>query len=137
LAKAHQLPVVIHLRDSFHETYSIVKEEQDGNLKGIFHCFTGNEEEAQKITDLGFTLGIGGVLTFKNSNLPEVLKNVSLKNLVIETDAPYLTPVPKRGKRNESAYLVYVAQAVAKIYDISVSEVAEITTENARSLFGI
>lgn len=137
LAKAHQLPVVIHLRDSFHEIYSIVKEEQDGNLKGIFHCFTGNEEEAQKITDLGFSLGIGGVLTFKNSNLPEVLKNVSLKNLVIETDAPYLTPVPKRGKRNESAYLVYVAQAVAKIYDISVSEVAEITTENARSLFGI
>ena len=137
LAKSHQLPIVIHLRDSFEETYSIVKEEQDGNLKGIFHCFTGNEEEAQKITDLGFTLGIGGVVTFKNSTLSDVLKNVSLKNLVIETDAPYLTPMPKRGKRNESAYLAYVAQAVAKVYDISVNEVAEITTENARNLFGI
>jgi TatD DNase family protein len=116
---------------------SIVKEEQDGNLKGIFHCFTGNEEEALKIIDLGFMLGIGGVVTFKNSNLPAILKNVPLKNVVIETDAPYLSPIPKRGKRNESAYLVYVAQTLAKIYDISVNDVAEITTENARSLFGI
>lgn len=137
LAKSYQLPIVIHHRDSFDETYSIIQEEQDGNLRGIFHCFTGNEEEAQKITDLGFMLGIGGVVTFKNSNLPEVLKIVPLKNLVIETDAPYLTPMPKRGKRNESAYLVYVAQTVAKIYDISVNQVAEITTDNARNLFGI
>lgn len=137
LAKSYQLPIVIHERESFDEIISIVKEEQDGNLRGIFHCFTGSEEEAVKITDLGFMLGIGGVATFKNSNLTDVLKTVSLKNLVIETDAPYLTPAPKRGKRNESAYLVYVAQAVAKIYDISVNDIAEITTENARSLFGI
>lgn len=137
LAKANQLPVVIHVRDSFEETYEIVKQEQDGNLKGIFHCFSGNETEATKIIDLGFMLGIGGVVTFNNSNLGDVLKNVPLQHLVLETDAPYLTPVPKRGKRNESAYLVYVAQTLAKIYDMPVNEIAEITSENARNLFNI
>lgn len=137
LAKLNQLPVIIHVRDSFDEIYPIVKEEQDGNLKGIFHCFTGTETEGRKIIDLGFLLGIGGVVTFNNSSLPEVIKNIPVQNLVIETDAPYLTPVPKRGKRNESAYLAYVAQAVAKIYDVSVNEVAEITSDNARDLFKI
>ncbi|HZH73610.1 MAG TPA: TatD family hydrolase [Mariniphaga sp.] len=137
LAKANQLPVVIHVRDSFEETYNIVKEEQDGSLKGIFHCFSGNETEAARIIDLGFMLGIGGVVTFNNSSLDEVLKNVPLRHLVLETDAPYLTPVPKRGKRNESAYLVYVAQALSKIYDLPVNEIAEITSENARKLFNI
>jgi TatD DNase family protein len=137
LAKRYQLPVVIHVRDSFNEVYSILKEEQDEKLKGIFHCFTGSLEEAQKITELGFFIGIGGVVTFNNGNLPEVLVNIPVTKLVIETDSPYLTPAPKRGKRNESAYLVYVAQAVAKIYDISVKEVAEITSENARNLFSI
>lgn len=137
LAKSHKLPVVIHVRESFNEVYSIIKEEQDGTLNGVFHCFTGNETEARQIIDLGFLLGIGGVVTFKTSNLSEVLKPFTVQNLVLETDAPYLTPVPKRGKRNESAYLVYVAQAVAKIFDVSVSEVAQITSENARNLFGI
>jgi len=137
LAKSHHLPVVIHVRDSFEEVYAIVKELQDGNLKGIFHCFSGNETEAKKVIDLGFFLGIGGVITFANSNLAEVVKNVPVHNLVLETDAPYLTPVPKRGKRNESAYLIYVAQALAKIYNVSVSEVADITSDNARNLFGI
>jgi TatD DNase family protein len=137
LAKSNQLPVVIHVRDSFEEVYAIVKELQDGNLKGIFHCFSGNETEAKKVIDLGFFLGIGGVITFANSNLAEVVKGIPVQNLVLETDAPYLTPVPKRGKRNESAYLIYVAQALAKIYDVSVSEVADITSENARNLFGI
>ncbi len=137
LAKTNHLPVVIHVRDSFDEIYSVVKEEQDGNLKGIFHCFTGNESEARKIIDLGFLLGIGGVITFTNSNLGEAIKNIAVQNLVLETDAPYLTPVPKRGKRNESAYLVYVAQALAKIYDRPVNEIAEITSENARNLFKI
>jgi TatD DNase family protein len=137
LAKSYRLPIIIHVRDSFDEVFSIVKEEQDGNLKGIFHCFTGTEEEAKKIIDQGFLLGIGGVVTFKNSDLASVIQNVSLQNIVIETDAPYLTPVPKRGKRNESAYLVYVAQTLAKVFDTSVNEVAEITSENARSLFGI
>lgn|SRR5690606_19727556 len=137
LAKSNQLPVVIHVRESFEETFAIVKEEQDGNLKGIFHCFSGNEDEAQKVVDLGFLLGIGGVVTFNNSNLKDALKNIPVHNLVLETDSPYLTPVPKRGKRNESAYLVYVAQTIAKIYDLSVNEIAEITSENARRLFRI
>ncbi len=137
LAKSNQFPVVIHVRDSFDEVYAIIKEEQDGKLNGIFHCFTGTQTEAEKIVDLGFLLGIGGVVTFNNSNLSDVIKSIPLQNLVLETDAPYLTPVPKRGKRNESAYLVYVAQAVARIYDVSVNEIAEITSENARNLFRI
>jgi TatD DNase family protein len=114
-----------------------VKEEQDGRLKGIFHCFSGNAEEARKIIDLGFLLGIGGVVTFKNSTLNEVIPNFDLSNMVLETDSPYLAPVPKRGRRNESAYLVYVAQKVAEIYNVPVEKVAEITTLNARNLFGI
>lgn len=137
LAKSRQLPVVIHVRDSFNEVFSVIKEEQDGNLKGIFHCFSGTETEAKQVIEQGFLLGIGGVITFKNNDLKNVVGKVAIENLVIETDAPYLTPAPKRGKRNESAYLVYVAQALAKIYDISVNEVAEITSENARKLFGI
>lgn len=137
LAKNYQLPIVIHVRNSFEETFKIVTEEQNGTLKGIFHCFSGDEIEAQKIIDKGFLLGIGGVLTFKNSNLDEVLKSVDLKNLVLETDSPYLSPVPKRGKRNESSYLVYVAQKIAEIYNLPVAKVAEITTANARKLFGI
>ncbi len=137
LAKSNNLPIVIHVRNSFEEVHTIVKEEQDGNLKGIFHCFNGSIEEAQKVTDVGFYMGIGGVVTFKNSKLDEVIKSVAAKNLVLETDSPYLAPVPKRGRRNESAYLAFVAQKVAEIYDISVEEVAEITSANARQLFGI
>jgi len=137
LAKAMKLPVVIHLRNSFKEVYQIVKEEQDGNLKGVFHCFTGSEKEAQKVVDLGFLIGIGGVVTFKNSNLDEQIKNIGLEEIILETDAPYLAPVPKRGRRNETSYLVYVAQKLADIYDVTVEQVAEITTRNARSLFGI
>lgn len=137
LAKSKQLPIVVHVRNSFEEVYEIVKEEQDGSLKGIFHCFSGDVVEAQKIIALGFLLGIGGVLTFKNSNLDEVIKKIDLKHLVLETDAPYLAPVPKRGRRNESSYLVYIAQRLAEIYSIPVEEVAEITTINARNLFGI
>jgi TatD DNase family protein len=137
LAKSKKLPVVIHLRNSFKEVFKIVEEEQDGNLKGIFHCFSGKSEEAKKITDLGFLLGIGGVITFKQSSLVKVIENTDIKNLVLETDAPYLAPVPKRGRRNESSYLVYVAQKVAEIYNIPVDKVAEITTSNARNLFGI
>jgi TatD DNase family protein len=137
LAKENQLPVVIHVRDSFEETFEIVKEEQDGSLRGVFHCFSGGEVEAQNIVDLGFLLGIGGVVTFKNSSLDKVIKSVDLNKLVLETDSPYLTPVPKRGKRNESAYLVYVAQKIAEIYNVPLANVAEITTTNARELFEI
>ncbi|MCY1721448.1 TatD family hydrolase [Prolixibacteraceae bacterium Z1-6] len=137
LAKKYALPVVIHVRNSFEETYQIVQEEQDGSLKGVFHCFTGSEDEAKKIVDLGFLLGIGGVVTFKNSKLDEVLQQTDINNLVLETDAPYLSPVPKRGKRNESSYLMFTALKVAEIYNVPVRRVAEITTSNARNLFGI
>jgi TatD DNase family protein len=137
LAKAYNLPVVIHLRNSFDEVYTIVKEEQDGNLNGIFHCFTGDREEAEKVIDLGFFLGIGGVVTFKNSLLSQVIKSVDVENLVLETDSPYLAPVPKRGRRNESSFIVFVAQKVAEVYGVSVEQIAEITTANARNLFGI
>lgn len=137
LAKSRNLPIVIHVRESFNEVYEIVRKEQDGRLKGIFHCFSGDETEAQKITDLGFLLGIGGVITYKNSNLKMVLAKTDIQNIVLESDAPYLSPEPKRGKRNESSYIVYTAQKVAEIYQLPIKEVAEITTSNARKLFGI
>jgi len=137
IAKTKKLPIVIHLRNSFDEVYQIVKEEQDGTLKGIFHCFTGDETEARKIIDLGFLLGIGGVVTFKNSNLGEVIKTVDIKNIVLETDAPYLAPVPKRGQRNESSYLVFIAQKLAELYNLPVEKIVQTTTANARELFQI
>lgn len=137
LAKSKNLPVVIHVRNSFDETFQVVKEEQDGTLRGVFHCFTGSKSEAQKIIDLGFYLGIGGVLTFKNSDLDQIIPDIDLSNLILETDSPYLAPVPKRGKRNESAYLLYVAQTLANIYKIPFEQVSEITTANARRLFEI
>jgi TatD DNase family protein len=137
LAKSKKFPIVIHVRESFNEVYEIVKAEQDGTVTGIFHCFSGDETEARKIIDLGFLLGIGGVITYKNSNLRSVLEKIDLKNIVLESDAPYLSPEPKRGKRNESSYLVYTAQKVADVYDLPIKELAEITTSNARKLFGI
>jgi TatD DNase family protein len=137
LAKSRNLPIVIHVRESFNEVHEIVKDEQDGSLKGIFHCFSGDETEAHKIIDLGFFMGIGGVITYKNSNLSQFLPKIDVRNLVIETDAPYLAPDPKRGRRNESSYLVYVAQKLAEIYQIPFKEIAEITTANARNLFEI
>ncbi len=137
MARSMQLPVVIHVRNSFNEVYSILNEEQNGNLKGVFHCFSGSETEAQKIIDVGFYMGIGGVVTFKNSNLPEILKKVDIKHLLLETDAPYLAPMPRRGRRNESAYLLPIAEKVAGIYETTTKEVEQITTANARKLFGI
>jgi len=137
MARSCKLPVVIHVRESFQEVCSILEEEQDGSLTGIFHCFSGNGSNAAKIVDLGFYLGIGGVVTYKNSHLPETLKHVDVKNLVLETDAPWLSPVPRRGKRNESSFLIYTAQKVAEIYGLSSEEVAAVTTRNARELFHI
>jgi len=137
LAKQLALPVVIHVRDSFDEVYKIIAGEQDGNLTGIFHCFTGTIGQAEKVIGAGFKLGIGGVVTFKNSNLREVLAQVDVKHLVLETDSPYLAPAPFRGKRNESSYLLNIAREVAGIYQLPLSEVAEITTENVVNLFGI
>lgn len=137
LAKKNNLPIVIHVRNSFKEVYEIVNEEQDGSLNGVFHCFSGTKKEARKVVDLGFMLGIGGVLTFKNSDLRDVLKKIDLNHLLLETDSPYLAPVPKRGKRNESSFLVYVAQTLAEIYRLPVKDIADITTTNARNLFKI
>ncbi len=137
LAKTRNLPIVIHVRESFNEVYEIVKAEQDGTLKGIFHCFSGDGAEANKIIDLGFLLGIGGVITYKNSNLSQVLSHIELDKLVLETDSPYLAPQPKRGMRNESANLVYIAQKLGEVYQLPIREIAEITTANARKLFEI
>lgn len=136
-AKERKLPIVIHCREAFQKIYDILKEEKDENLRGVFHCFTGSLEQAKLITDLGFYLGIGGVLTYKNAGLPEVIKHVDMKHIVLETDSPYLPPVPHRGKPNESSYLIYVAEKLAEIKEISLKEVADITTENSKILFGI
>jgi TatD DNase family protein len=134
-AKHFDLPIVIHSRDSIEQTISVVREHQNGNLRGIFHCFNEAEEQANEIVSLGFYIGIGGTLTYKNSKLPDALRNISMENIVLETDSPYLPPVPFRGKRNESSYLVYVAEKMAEIKGISPEEVASITTANALKIF--
>jgi len=135
LAKKYQLPIVVHMRDSFDETYSLIKTHSSPELSGVFHCFTGNLEQAQKIIEMNFMLGIGGVVTFKNSGLDEVVKEIDLEHIVLETDSPFLAPVPFRGKRNESAYIKLIAKKIADIKNITVEEVAEITTHNANKLF--
>lgn len=132
----YDLPIVIHSRESMHESIRLIKEHQTGNLKGIFHCFAGSVESAEEIIGLGFYLGIGGVLTYKKSFLPEVLKKIDLEFIVLETDAPYLAPVPFRGKRNESSYLIHIAQKLAEIKGLSVEEIASVTTANAQKIFG-
>jgi len=134
-AKALDLPIVIHSRESTGEVIAILQEEKDDKLFGIFHCFGGNVEEAKAIIDLGFYLGIGGVLTFKKSGLEDTLQHVDLSHLVLETDSPYLAPTPYRGKRNESSYLKLVAQKLAAVKGITLEEVAEITSNNATKVF--
>jgi len=136
-AKKYNLPVSIHTRDSFDMTYQIVKEESNGDLRGIFHCFTGTETEAKKIMDVGFKMGIGGIVTFKNSGLADVVKDIPEEFLVLETDAPFLTPAPFRGKRNQSAYLKYIAEKLAEIKSRSIDEMATITSRNAMDIFSI
>jgi TatD DNase family protein len=131
----YNLPIVIHSRQSIDQTISVVAEHQKGNLRGIFHCFNEDEISAEKIIELGFHIGIGGTVTYKNSKLPVVLKNISLDKMVLETDAPYLPPVPFRGKRNESSYLIYIAEKLAEIKGVSVEEVADQTTKNALNIF--
>lgn len=130
------IPFVIHSRDSLDMTIDIVGAEQDGNLKGIFHCFGGTVEQARKIIDLGFYMGIGGVLTFKKSGLDMTLKTIDLDYLVLETDAPYLSPTPFRGKRNESAYIRQIADKLASVKEIPLEKVAGVTTANALEIFG-
>ena len=136
-AKNLNLPIVIHCRDAFEEVYAVLLKHRDEKLRGIFHCFTGTLEQAHKIIELGFYLGIGGVVTYKNAGLDAVVAQIPLENLVLETDSPYLPPVPFRGKPNESSYLVHIAQKVADLHQISIEELARITTENSTKIFGI
>ncbi len=134
-AKQYKLPIVLHTRESFEETYALVAAAQDGTLTGVFHCFSGTPEQAQRIIKLKFYMGIGGVSTFKNGGLDTLLPDIALDHILLETDCPYLAPVPHRGKRNEPAYLPLIAQRVAAIKQSTLEEVAEATTRNTRSLF--
>lgn len=134
-AKEFNLPIAIHTRESFNDAVKLLQPLQDGNLRGVFHCFTSTYEDARQVIDLGFYMGIGGVVTFKNSGLAQVVECIDLKSLVLETDAPYLPPTPHRGKRNESAYIRLVAEKVALIKNLSLEEVAAETSSNARTLF--
>jgi TatD DNase family protein len=137
-AKKYNLPIVIHARDSFDEIFDVLDRHNDEKLRGVFHCFTGNENQAKKVLSYGgFLLGIGGVVTFKKSGLDEVLKNISLENIILETDSPYLAPTPHRGKRNESAYVPIIAEKLSSIFGISEHDIAKITTENALKLFNL
>ncbi|QKG52027.1 TatD family hydrolase [Hymenobacter sp. BRD67] len=135
LAKQYDLPIVLHTRDAFEEAFALVAEAQDGSLRGVFHCFSGSLEEAERVIGLGFKMGIGGVATFKNGGLDKVLPHVEVAHLVLETDCPYLAPVPYRGKRNEPAYLPLVLHRVAALLGQSPEAVAEATTRNAQELF--
>jgi len=138
LAKKYKLPIAIHVRESFAEAIELIEKLNDENLRGVFHCFTGNIDDAQRVINLGgFYLGIGGVLTFKNSGLDKTISEVDLQHLILETDAPYLAPTPFRGKRNESKYIINIAEKLADVQKINIKEVAEITTENAKKLFGL
>ena len=138
LAKKYQLPIVIHVRDSFNEAIEIVEKLNNENLSGVFHCFTGNIQEAERIINLqNFYLGIGGVVTFKNGGINKIINHISLDNIILETDSPYLTPTPFRGKRNESKYLVNIAQKMSEIYEIDINEIANKTSSNAINLFKI
>ncbi len=137
LAKKYHLPINIHCREAFEETFEVLEANKGADLSGIFHCFTGNKEQALKAIDCGMKLGIGGVITFKNGKIDQFLKEIPLEHIVLETDAPYLAPVPYRGKRNESSYVVNVAEKLATIYNISLDEIAKITTQNSKAVFGI
>jgi TatD DNase family protein len=134
-AKQYQLPIVIHCRESIDQTIELVEKLRDDKLTGIFHCFSGNVEQAKRIVSMGFLLGIGGVATFKNGGLDKVLPDIDLKHLVLETDSPYLAPVPHRGKRNEPAYIPLIVKRIAEIKNTSVEEVRKHTTQNALVLF--
>jgi TatD DNase family protein len=135
-AKQLELPIVIHAREAFDEIFAIVDELNDERLSGVFHCFTGTVAQAQKIKKYGgFKIGIGGVLTYKKAGLDEVLKEIDVSEMILETDSPYLPPTPHRGKRNESAYLLHIAEKLADVKQISLKEIADKTTSNARELF--
>ena len=136
-AKQYKLPIVIHCREAFDEIFEILEEEKSPELFGIFHCFSGTYEQALQAITYNMLLGIGGVVTFKNGKIDQFLDRIDLQHIVLETDSPYLAPIPFRGKRNESSYVVNVAAKLAAIYNLSVSEIAQITTENSKRVFGI
>ena len=137
-AKEFSLPIVIHARDSYREIFDVLDEMNDKNLKGIFHCFSSNVKDANHILSYGgFKLGIGGVVTFKNAGLDKTLANISMDNLVLETDSPYLTPAPYRGKRNKSSYIPLIAKKLSEIYNVHITEIAKITTKNAEEIFNL
>ncbi|RKS99648.1 TatD family hydrolase [Flavobacterium sp. 123] len=137
LAKQYKLPIVIHCREAFDEIFEILEEEKSEDLFGIFHCFSGTYEQALQAISYNMKLGIGGVVTFKNGKIDQFLNQIDLKHIVLETDSPYLAPIPFRGKRNESSYLINVAAKLAQIYNLSEEEIASITTENSKVIFGI
>lgn len=137
LAKKHKLAINIHCREAFDEVFEVLESEKSPELFGIFHCFTGDFEQAKHAIDLGMKLGIGGVATFKNGKIDQFLNEIDLKHIVLETDSPYLAPVPFRGKRNESSYTKLVAEKLAQIYNLPIEEIARITTENSKQVFGI
>ena len=136
IAMKRDLPIIIHTRSSMDDCIKIIEDVGQGNVKGIFHCFGGDERQAKKIIEMGFMLGIGGVVTYKNAGLAKLIENIPLESLVLETDAPYLTPVPFRGKRNETSYIKYVAEKIAEIKGIDFKEVEAVTTANAKKIFG-
>ena len=135
LAIKHDLPIVIHCREAFDEIFEILEKENCPKLRGVFHCFTGTLEQANRAIDLGFVLGIGGVVTFKNGGIDKFLSQIDLKHIVVETDSPYLAPVPFRGKRNESSYIIYVIDKLSEIYGLPIKEIASVTTKNAEKVF--
>ncbi len=137
LAKKNKLGINIHCRDAFDETFEVLESEKAADLFGIFHCFTGDLAQAQRAISLGLKLGIGGVATFKNGKIDQFLNEIDLQHIVLETDSPYLAPAPHRGKRNESSYTVLVAQKLSEIYQLPIEEIARITTENSKAIFGI
>ncbi len=137
LAKQHKLPIVIHSRESFDEIFEILEEEKSDDLFGIFHCFTGTLEQAKQAISYNMKLGIGGVVTFKNGKIDQFLNQIDIKHIVLETDSPYLAPKPYRGKRNESAYIIKVIEKLSELYNISIEEIAAITTQNSKAIFGI
>lgn len=134
-AKDLKLPIAVHCREAFDDILEIIDEEQDGRLRGVLHCFTGNVDQAKQLIDNGFLLGVGGVITYRNSGLDKTITEIDLNHLVLETDAPYLSPVPYRGKRNQSAYLIHVAEKLAEVKDCALADLAMVTTANARALF--
>lgn len=137
LAKKYELPINIHCRDAFDEVFEVLEREKEKNLRGIFHCFTGTEEQAQQAISYNLKLGIGGVATFKNGKIDQFLHKIPLEHIVLETDSPYLAPVPFRGKRNESAYILNIAEKLAELYALPLQTIADQTTANSKAVFGI